>query len=420
MQDWRFETRAIHSGFEPAEHGGATSVPIYQTAAFAYETAQELAEVFEGRSYGHVYSRISNPTVAAFERRMAALEGGIGAVATASGMAAITTVLLALCGPGEEVVSSPGLFGGTLTLLNRLFRRYGVHTRYVDPLDLPALEAALSERTRLVFVESLGNPGLDVPDLGRIAALASRRRVPVVVDSTLTTPYLSPAREHGASLVVHSSTKYISGSGNSIGGVLVDTGLFDWSAVQNPELQVAAGRVGAEMAFLSLARRLVVQHTGSILSPFNAYLHCLGLETLALRMERHCSNALALAEFLQSHPGVEAVRYPGLKGDRGFEAATRQLGGRYGALLTARLGSRERCFRLIDRLRLASNLANLGDAKTLVIHPASTIYHDCTREEMVRAGVSDDLIRISVGIENPQDIIEDFRQALDGLEEMKR
>ena len=412
MSEWGFETRAIHSGHSSERHNGATTIPIYETAAFAYSTAEELAEVFDGKRAGHIYSRISNPTVQAFELKMSALEKGVGALATASGMAAIATILFALCRQNDEIVSSSSLFGGTLLLFNKIFKKYGVGVHFVDPLDLDLFRKAVSSKTSLIFLETISNPKLDVPDIGKIAELAREKGVPLVVDSTLTTPYLFKARDFGASLVVHSNTKYIAGNGSTIGGVVVDTGIFDWKEYRDNELKEMASRRGSDLAFLSLARSYVLQNTGSCLSPVNAYLHSLGLETLALRMERHCSNALALSEFLAHHPKIVQVNYPGLKSSPHFAIARLQYREHFGGLLNFRLGSKDKCYRLINNLKLVQNAANLGDAKTLIIHPASTIYHDCSQEERIKAGVSEDLVRVSVGIETIEDIIEDFDQAL--------
>ncbi len=412
MTDWGFETKAIHVGAEISKEWGATQTPLYQSAAFAHPGLEELEEVFAGRRGGYLYSRIGNPTVSVFEQRMAALEGGVGALAAASGMAAIATVAFALTRQGDRIVASSSLFGGTLGLFDRVFGRFGVETRYVSPTDLDAVRAAISGRTRLLFVETIGNPKVDVPDVKALAAIASERGVPLVVDGTLSTPYLFRAREHGAAIVVHSATKYITGNGSAVGGVLVDLGTFDWSTHPDPDLRDASRRVGRDLAFLSTARRVVQQNVGSSQSPMNAWLHASGLETLALRMERHCSNALALARALAAHRGVEAVGYPGLDDSPWHAAAQRQFGGRYGALLTVRLGSRERCFRASRALRLARITPNLGDARTLVIHPASTIYRDADEKARLAAGAPDDLLRVSVGIETPADIVADFEQAI--------
>jgi O-acetylhomoserine (thiol)-lyase len=412
VADWGFETKAIHVGEGISTEWGATQTPLYQSAAFAHPGLEEIEEVFAGRRGGYLYSRIANPTVSVFEQRMAALEGGVGALASASGMAAIATVAFTLTRQGDSIVAGSSLFGGTLGLFDRVFGRYGVETRYVSPTDVDAVRDAIDGRTRLVFVETIGNPKVDVPDVQALAAVASERGVPLVVDGTLCTPYLFRARDHGAAIVVHSATKYITGNGSAVGGVLVDLGTFDWSAHPEPDLRETALKVGRELAFLGAARRVAQQSIGSSPSPMSAWLHAAGLETLALRMERHCSNAFALARALARHPGVAAVGYPGLEESPWHDAARRQFGGRYGALLTVRLGSRERCFRAGRALRLARITPNLGDARTLVIHPASTIYRDADERARLAAGAPDDLLRVSVGIETEADIVADFEQAI--------
>jgi O-acetylhomoserine (thiol)-lyase len=412
MDDWGFETTAIHAGELPEKHGGATRTPIFETTSFAYGTAGELEEAFAGRKFGHIYSRISNPTVTSFEQKMSRLEGGVGALAAASGMAAISTVLFTLTRGQDEVVFGRSLFGGTFHLLDQVLGRYGVKARYVDPVNLKAIEGAVTERTKLLFVEAIGNPRLDVPDIRGISEIAKNRGIPLVVDGTLTTPYLFQAKEHGANIVVHSTTKYITGNGSTIGGVVVDLGNFDWASFPDEQIKETAGRIGAPFAFLAAARRNIQQNTGGCLSPFSAYLHNLGVETLALRMDRHCSNAQALAEFLSRHPDTTEVVYPGLKDNRFFEIARRQFGDRFGGMLTVSLESKEMCFKVIDNLKLVKNLANLGDAKTLVIHPASTIYQDCSAEENEAFGVTNGMIRVSVGIERIDDIVRDFESAL--------
>jgi O-acetylhomoserine (thiol)-lyase len=412
MAEWGFETKAIHSGLIPSQHQGATAVPIYETTSYAYDSAQDLADVFDGRKFGHTYSRISNPTVTAFEQRITALERGTGAVATASGMAAISTTIFTLVAQGDEIISSKSLFAGTFLLFDRLLKKYGVRIRYVDPGDIDGIRSAISQRTQLIFVETIGNPKIDVPDIEKISRVAVENNIPFVVDSTLTTPYLVQLKKLGAAIAVHSTTKYITGNGSTIGGVMVDLGNFDWSACKNRDLSSLAEERGSDFALLFSARRHIVQNMGNCPSPFNAYLQCLGLETLSVRMERHCSNAMDLANFLSDHQKVSGVNYPGLKTSPHHEIAHSQFNGRYGGLLTFKLGSKRKCFQLIDHLELVHNLANLGDAKTLIIHPASTIYHECSEEERARAGVSEDMVRVSVGIETVADIIQDFDQAL--------
>ncbi len=411
-----FSTRAVHSGSRPGRAQGATTTPIYASAGFAYDTAAELEDVFAGHKPGHIYSRISNPTVAAYEERLAAIERGRGAIATGSGMAALATIIMTLTRAGDRIVSNASLFGGTHRLFTALMSRYEVEVVYID-LDEPgALQDALTDRTRFVYLETIGNPKLDVPDITATARAAHEVGAPLVVDSTLTTPFLLDAHALEADLVVHSTTKFISGHGNSIGGALVDLGRFDWNTLTDPDMRNAVSTVGRELAFLYLARQLVVQSLGNLASPFEAYLQSQGIETLALRMERHCSNALALARALEAHPAVEMVNYPGLPSSPWHQIASRQFSGGYGALFTLRLGSRERAFAFINALRIPKQLANLGDCKTLVIHPESTIYHDHPDEVRAAAGVHPDMVRVSTGIETEDDLLEDCTQALSSVD----
>lgn len=406
-----FSTRALHAGDKSSRETGATAVPIYNTAAFAYDSAQDLADVFDGRKYGHVYTRISNPTVAAFEQRVNALENGCGALAASSGMAAIATVVFTLAGQGDEIVAAKSLFGGTLMFFNDLISKLGIRVNYVETTDYEAYAKAINERTRLVFVETIGNPKLDVPDIKAIAAAAAKHNIPLVVDSTVTTPYLFEAKQYGAAIAVHSATKYMTGNGTAVGGALVDTGAYNWKNSKNTLLSGFIPKFG-EFAFLAAARKRVLQNAGQCLSPFNAFMHCIGIETLPLRMEKHCSNAAALAAHFSKHPAVKAVNYPGLDKNPHKKTASEQFGGRYGGMLTLTLDSKEKCFDFLSRVKVARNLANIGDAKTLVIHPASTIFRDCGKEETAAAGVTQELIRVSVGIEDVEDLIADFEQAL--------
>lgn len=406
-----FSTKCIHAGHVKDPANGATAIPIFGSAAFSYDSAQDLADVFDGKRYGHVYSRISNPTVTSFEQRVNALEQGRGALAVSSGMAAIATVVFALTGQGDEIVAAKSLFGGTLLFFNDLISKYGVKITYVDTMDTGAYKRAINEKTRLIFLETIANPKLDVPDIKAVAEIAAQNNIPLVVDSTITTPYLFEAKKYGTAIVVHSATKYMTGNGTAIGGVFVDTGAYNWKSSKNPSLEKYAEKFG-EFAFLAAARKQVLQNAGSCLSPFNAFLHCLGLETLSLRMEKHCANALAVARHFSKYPAVKSVNYPGLDNSIYKETAARQFNGKFGAIMTFSLGTKEKCFDFAGRIKIAGNLSNIGDAKTLVIHPASTIFHDCGRTEMLDAGVTDDMVRVSVGIEDVEDIIADFEQAL--------
>lgn len=414
MRSWGFDTQAVHATQRMPSAGTPTAPPLYDSAAFAYESAEELEQVFAGRRPGHVYSRISNPTVATFEARVSALEGGRGAVALASGMAAVTAAISALARSGDSVVFGRSLFGGTLLLATKVLPRLGIHARFVDLEDTDALSAALDATSRAVFMESIGNPKLDVPRIDAICAAAGERGVPVIVDNTLATPVLLKPKEHGASLVVHSTTKYINGNGTAVGGAVVDTGVYDWSKHPDPDLAGATKGAGG-FGFLVHLRRQIVQNVGSFMAPIVAWTQLQGITTLGLRVTRQSENALALAQYLHQHHEVESVNYPGLHSSPWHENAVAMLDGGFGGLLTVRLGSKDRAYACLNALSLVSQLANLGDAKTLAIHPASTIYRDCSNDERRDAGVEDDLIRISVGIETIEDILEDFARALGGL-----
>jgi O-acetylhomoserine (thiol)-lyase len=408
---WGFETLLIHGGLEPGP-AGATTVPIVQSSAFAYATADDLEDVFRGRRPGQVYTRLGNPTTECLERRLALLEGGAAAIATASGMAAITTAVLTILRAGDEVLSSASVFGGTFSLFRDSLSNYGIGARFVDPCDLTAFRQAVTGRTRLIFVETVGNPKLDVPDIAAIAEIARQAGIPLMVDATVTTPYLARGLELGADLVIHSTSKFINGSGSAIGGAIVDLGRFDWKSELFPHFAPFVKKFG-RLAFTARARKLIHKDFGACAAPMNSFLLAQGIETLALRMERHCANALRLARFLNEHPKVGWVNYPGLTGSPHHAVARRQFGERFGALLTFGLADKAAAFRFINGLNLARNLANIGDAKTLVIHPASTICCDYPPEEKAIMGVTEELVRVSVGIEAADDIVADFAGALE-------
>jgi O-acetylhomoserine (thiol)-lyase len=406
----RFDSLLVHGGLEPGP-AGATSVPIVQSSSFAYQTAEGLEDVFRGRATGQVYTRIGNPTTEALERRLALLEGGGAAIATASGMAAIATAVLTILRAGDEILSSSSLFGGTFSLFRDTLSNYGITARFVDPLDLDSFRNAINERTRLVFVETIGNPKLDVPDVPALARIAHDAGIPIMVDSTVSTPCLAKGAQLDADILAYSTSKYINGTGTTIGGVIIDRGVFDWNSPRFPHFAPFHKKYRA-FAFTARARKLVHKDVGACAAPFNSYLLTEGVQTLALRMDRHCSSALALARVLKEHPGVAWVNYPGLEDSPQHAVAARLYGGRYGGLLTFGTGDKPSAFKVINGLKLARNLANIGDAKTLVIHPASTICADYNAEEKALMGVTEDLIRVSVGIEDPRDIIEDFIGAL--------
>lgn len=409
---WHPDTAFLHAAYSADENTGCVDYPIFAGTAFAYATAEGLEAVFAGREAGFVYSRIQNPTLANLERTLASLEGGIGAVTCASGMAAISSTALALAASGDEIVAGTSLFGGTFSLFERTLRRCGIATRFVDATDVGAIRGAINDRTRMVFVEALGNPKLDVPDIAAIARVTREQGVAFVVDSTVTTPALLRPGAEGADIVVHSMSKFLNGHGTAISGAIVDTGRFDWSLPRYAHLKPLHDRV-REFAFLASLRSQIHRDLGGCLSPFNAFLVAMGIESLGVRMDRHCSNAAKVAETLAGDRRVDAIRYPGLPGHPDHALACRQFGGRFGGLLTVRLGSKERCFRFINALRLARNVANLGDARTLVIHPASTICRDATREQREAMGVTEDLVRFSIGLEHADDIVSDISQALE-------
>lgn len=413
QQQHHFETLLIHGGLEPGP-AGATTVPIVQSSSFAHETAEDLEDIFRGRKAGQIYTRLNNPTTESLERRLALLEGGVAAIATASGMAAISTAVLTILRSGDEILSSSSLFGGTYSLFRDTLSNYGISSRFVDPVDLGAFAASINGSTRLIFVETIGNPKMDVPDIAAIAAIARKAGIPLMLDATVTSPCLARGRDLGADIVIHSTSKFINGTGSVIGGAIIDNGTFDWDTPRYPHFETYAKKY-RQFAFSARLRKLMHKDLGACPAPMNSFLLTEGIETLGLRMERHCENAMKLAHFLNEHSKVKWVNYPGLEDSPFHAIASRQFGGRFGGLLTFGLASQVDAFRLINGLKLARNLANIGDAKTLVIHPASTICVDYTTDQRRLLGVSDEMVRVSVGLEHAEDIIGDFSQALDSL-----
>ncbi|MFZ3100653.1 MAG: aminotransferase class I/II-fold pyridoxal phosphate-dependent enzyme [Desulfitobacteriaceae bacterium] len=407
-----FNTALLHGNFTADKKSGATTIPIYQSSAFRHETAEELENIFRGSEPGFIYTRLNNPTIESFERRMAYLEKGVGGVACASGMAAVTLAVLNILQSGDEILCGSGLFGGTYSLFEG-FKTFGITTKYVDNNEISHYEAAITERTRIIFVETIGNPKLDVADIRGLAELAHANGIPLFVDNTVTSPYLVRPLELGADIVIHSTSKYINGSGNSIGGIILDSGKFKWDSEKYPGLKEF--KKFGKFTYLAKLRKSIFKDFGACISPFNVYLTSLGLETLGIRMERLCSNALALANSLTENSKVSFVNYPGLEDNHYYELAKAQFSGKYGGILTIRVGSKENAFRVINNLKYASNLANVGDVRTLVIHPASTIYETNSLGERKKMGVYEDLIRISVGLEDLEDIVGDFQQALASL-----
>ena len=409
----RFSTALIHGNNSTDEKTGATNTPIYQSSSFEHKTAEELENIFRGTKPGFIYTRINNPAIEAFEKRIAYLEGGIGAVACSSGMAAVSLAVMNILKTGEEIISGSGIFGGTYSLFKCL-EEFGISTRYVKNNDISSFEECINEKTRLIYIETIGNPKLDVPDIRKISELAHNRGVPLVVDNTAATPYIVRPVELGADIVIHSTSKYINGSGNSISGIIVDSGKFKWDYEKYSSLKEYK-KFGA-FVYLARLRKGLFKDFGACLSPFNAFLNTIGIETLGIRMERLCQNASELASTLKMNPKVVKTNYPGLEEHEQYSLATKQFGEKYGAILTIRVGSKQNAFKLINNLKYAANLANIGDVRTLVIHPASTIYVTNSMEEKESMGVYDDLVRISVGLEDIEDLIEDFEQALGMLE----
>jgi O-acetylhomoserine (thiol)-lyase len=406
------DTLAIHGGFTGDRETGATAVPIHQTTSYAYRSAQELADVFDGQAAGYIYTRIANPTTTALEARLTQLEDGIGCIATSSGMAAIASVVMGLVKTGDQIISAAGIFGGTVSLFENILGRFGVETVLVDVADTNNFAKAINDKTRLIFVETIGNPRMDVPDIPAIAEIAHKVNIPFIVDNTVTTPALFKPGESGADIVIHSTSKFINGHGSAIGGAIIDTGNYDWQKGAFEDIKKLSERV-RQLAFLSHLRNLIYRDLGGCPGPMNSFLMLQGLETLPGRMVKHCENAKKLAEFLQDHPKVSWVNYPALAGSKFRERVDKLFGGCGGGLLTLGLDTKERAFKFIDSLKLAKNLANLGDAKTLVIHPATTIFHEFSAAQKQKMGVTEDMIRVSVGIENFEDIRADFEQALE-------
>ena len=419
---YQFDTLSLHAGQQPDAQTGARAVPIYQTTSFVFRDSDYAAALFNGERAGHVYSRISNPTSAVLEERIAALEGGVGAIATASGQAAMHLAISTLMGAGSHIVASRALYGGSHNLLSYTLPRFGIQSSFVDPRDLNAFRQAIRPETRCIFGEILGNPGLDVLDIPVVADIAHERGLPLLVDATFATPYLCRPFELGADLIFHSATKFLGGHGVAIGGLLVDSGQFDWDkSGLFPELtEPYAGFHNMDFteeygpgAFLLRARKEGLRDFGACMSPTTAFHILQGIETLPLRMQRHIDNTRALVDFLKEHEAVEAVNYPELPGHPDHELAKRILPKGCGAVFSFTIkGGRAAGRRLIENLNVFSHLANVGDAKSLVIHPASTTHHRMSAEDLAAAGISEGMIRLSVGLEDPQDLINDLKRAL--------
>ena len=419
----KIETLAIHGGYTPESTTKAVAVPIYQTTSYAFDDTQHGADLFDLKVPGNIYTRIMNPTTAVLEQRVAAMEGGVGALGVASGMAAVTYAIMTIAEAGDNIVTTSTLYGGTYNLFAHTLPRYGIQVRFADYRDHAAMGRLIDDKTKAVFCESIGNPAANVVDMGALAEVAHAHGVPLIVDNTVPTPYLCRPFEHGADIIVHALTKYMGGHGTSIGGVIVDSGRFPWTEHKARFIRLNEpdpsyhGVVYVEAlgpaAFIGRARVVPLRNTGAAISPFNSFLILQGIETLPVRMDRHCENALKAATYLQGHPQVAWVNYPALPDSPAKPLVDKYMGGRGSSILSFGIkGGREAGAKFIDALQLIVRLVNIGDAKSLACHPATTTHRQLSPEELARAGVSEDLVRLSIGIEHIDDILADLEQAL--------
>lgn len=420
-RNYHLETLALHAGQQVDSDTHSRAVPVYQTSSYCFKDTDHAANLFALKEFGNIYTRLMNPTTDVLEKRLAAMEGGVGGLAFSSGMAAITSAVLNICRSGQHIVSSNSLYGGTVTLFSQTLPKLGIEVTFVDPKETANFAKAIKENTRLIYIESIGNPKNDILQYEKIAKIAHDKGLPVICDNTVTTPILFRPIDYGIDIVVHSCTKFIGGHGTSIGGIIVDSGKFDWTGGKFPELTepdpsyhgIKYVESFGELAYIIKARVQFLRDLGGCMSPFNAFLFLQGLETIHLRMPRHCENALKLAEWFQEQPQVSWVNYPGLKSHPDYELAAKYLPKGKGAILGFGIkGGQEAGIGFINNVRLASHLANIGDSKTLVIHPASTTHQQLSKKEQLAAGVTEDYIRVSVGTEHIDDIIADFNQAL--------
>lgn len=415
-REWKFETKQLHIGQEQADPvTDARAVPIYASTSFVFHNAQHAADRFSLKDAGNIYGRLTNPTQDIFERRMAALEGGAAALATASGAAALTYVFEALARAGEHIVASKTIYGGTYNLLEHTLPEYGITATFVDPDEEGAFEKAIKENTKAIFIETLGNPHSNLIDIEEVARIAHKHKIPLVVDSTFATPYLIRPIEYGADIVVHSATKFIGGHGTAIGGVIIDSGKFDWEASgkfprftePNPSYHgVSFAKAAGAAAFVTYIRAVLLRDTGAALSPFHAFIFLQGLETLSLRVERHVYNSLKIVDYLKNHSKVEAVHHPSIEGEAGHELYKKYLPNGGGSIFTFEIkGGIAEAHKFIDNLEIFSLLANVADSKSLVIHPATTTHSQCNEQELAEQGIKPNTIRLSVGTENIEDLI---------------
>ncbi|GAB4399389.1 MAG: aminotransferase class I/II-fold pyridoxal phosphate-dependent enzyme [Rhodoferax sp.] len=425
-ESWKFETQSVHAGYTPDPTTKSVAVPIYQTVAYAFDSAQHGADLFDLKVAGNIYTRIMNPTTDVLEKRVAALEGGIAALALASGQAAITYAIQTIAEAGDNIVSSTALYGGTYNLFAHTLPQYGIEVRFANSDDPASFEPLIDARTKAIYCESQGNPRGNITDIAALAAIAHRHGVPLIVDNTVPTPYLCRPIELGADIVVHSLTKYLGGHGTSVGGAIVDSGKFPWAEhkarfkrLNEPDVSyhgVVYTEALGPAAYIGRARVVPLRNMGAALSPFNAFLILQGIETLALRMDRICDNTLAVAQYLQQHPKVGWVNYAALPGHPQHALAQRQMGGRASGLLTFGVkGGRAAGERFLDALRLFTRLVNIGDVRSLATHPASTTHRQLNPEELAKAGVTEDTVRLCVGIEHIDDLRADLAQALDAV-----
>jgi len=417
----KFDTLALHAGYDPDKNKKSAAVPIYQTTSYLFDDTDHAADLFALKEAGDIYTRIQNPTNSVLEKRIAALEGGVGALAVSSGQAAEVIALLTICNNGDHIVSGSSIYGGTHNLFKHTFKNMGIDVSFVDSEAPESFKAAINDQTKALYVETIGNPALSVPDFERLAEIAHEAGVPLIVDNTFATPYLCRPFEYGVDIVIHSTTKYIAGHGNSIGGVIVDSGNFDWNTGRFPGLiepdpsyhGVKFQEEFGEAAFITKARVQLLRDLGSAPSPFNSFLTITGLETLALRMQRHSENAQSAAEFLEADDRVDWVSYPGLASHDSYQNAQKYLENGNGGMIAFGIkGGKEAAEKFINQLQLFLHLANVGDAKSLAIHPASTTHQQLSDEDLKKTGISPELIRLSIGIEDIEDIKEDLDQAL--------
>jgi O-acetylhomoserine (thiol)-lyase len=421
--DYKFETLCLHAGQQPDAATSARGVPVHRTSSFVFKSTEHAANLFALKELGNIYTRIMNPTQDVLEQRVAALEGGAAALALASGTSAVYYSIINICSAGDEIVSANNLYGGTYTMFDAILPQFGIQVKFADPRDPLNIETAISEKTRAIFIETIGNPLLEVTDIGAVSEIAHKHNLPLIVDATFTTPHLLKSIEYGADIVVNSLTKWMGGHGTGIGGIVIDSGKFDWTdpkfrLYNEPDASYHGIRYAQDLgdlnplAFIMRMRLVPLRNLGACISPDNAWIFLQGLETLALRMQRHCENAMRVAQFLKTHSKVNWVRYPGLEDDPTFRVAGKYLENGFGGMVVFGIeGGLEAGSKFVDNLKLFSHLANVGDAKSLVIHPSSTTHSQLSEAQQKAGGLTPDLVRLSVGIEHSDDIIGDLEQA---------